>query len=144
MEYPNPISVVRSAITIPLLFKMRPEKITFTDVAGLYRTTDPKLKEYNNLLKEDQEFKRQLNAFFNLVSDKCQYFNIIDDNNLYNKICIKLLEPYLKDYIDSGDEVFLDPYTMIDFNRVKNSVEIPQTIIDMIDKFKGIRLLLEV
>lgn len=144
MEYPNPISVVRSAITIPLLFKMRPEKITFTDVAGLYKTTDPKLKEYNNLLKEDQEFKKQLNAFFNLVSDKCQYFNIIDDNNLYNKICIKLLEPYLKDYIDPGDEVFLDPYTMIDFNRVKNSVEIPQTIIDMIDKFKGIRLLLEV
>lgn len=144
MEYPNPISVVRSAITIPLLFKMRPEKITFTDVAGLYRTTDPKLKEYNNLLKEDQEFKKQLNAFFNLVSDKCQYFNIIDDNNLYNKICIKLLEPYLKDYIDPEDEVFLDPYTMIDFNRVKNSVEIPQTIIDMIDKFKGIRLLLEV
>lgn len=144
MEYPNPISVIRSAITIPLLFKMRPEKITFTDVAGLYRTTDPKLKEYNNLLKEDQEFKKQLNAFFNLVSDKCQYFNIIDDNNLYNKICIKLLEPYLKDYIDPEDEVFLDPYTMIDFNRVKNSVEIPQTIIDMIDKFKGIRLLLEV
>lgn len=144
MEYPNPISVVRSAITIPLLFKMRPEKITFTDVAGLYRTTDPKLKEYNNLLKEDQKFKRQLNAFFNLVSDKCQYFNIIDDDNLYNKICIKLLEPYLKDYIDPEDEVFLDPYTMIDFNRVKNSIEIPQTIIDMIDKFKGIRLLLEV
>lgn len=144
MEYPNPISVVRNAITIPLLFKMRPEKITFTNVAGLYRTTDPKLKEYNNLLKEDQKFKKQLNAFFNLVSDKCQYFNIIDDDNLYNKICIKLLEPYLKDYIDPEDEVFLDPYTMIDFNRVKNSIEIPQTIIDMIDKFKGIRLLLEV
>lgn len=144
MEYPNPISVVRSVITIPLLFKMRPEKITFTDVAGLYRTTDPKLKEYNNLLKEDQEFKKELNAFFNLVSDKCQYFNIIDDDNLYNKICIKLLGPYLKDYIDPEGEVFLDPYTMIDFNRVKNSIEIPQTIIDMIDKFKGIRLLLEV
>lgn len=144
MEYPNPISVVRSAITIPLLFKMRPEKITFAEIAGLYRTIDPKLKEYNNLLKEDQEFKKQLNAFFNLVSDKCQYFNIIDDDNLYNKICIKLLEPYLKDYIDPEDEVFLDPYTMIDFNRVKNSVETPQTIIDMIDKFKGMRLLLEV
>lgn len=144
MEYPNPISVVRNAITIPLLFKMRPEKITFTDVAGLYKTTDPKLKEYNNLLKKDQEFKRQLNAFFLLVKDKCDKFDIINDNNLYSKICIKLLEPYIKDYIDPEDGVFLDPYTMIDFNRVKNSVEIPQTIIDMIDKFKGIRLLLEV
>lgn len=144
MEYPNPISVVRSAITIPLLFKMRPDKITFTDVAGLYRTTDPKLKEYNNLLKEDQEFKKQLNAFFNLVSDKCWDFDITDDNDLYNKICIKLLEPYIQDYADPEDGVFLDDYDMIDFNRVKNSVEIPQTIIDMIDKFKGIRLLLEV
>ena len=144
MEYPNPISVVRSAITIPLLFKMRPEKITFTDVAGLYRTTDPKLKEYNNLLKEDQEFKKQLNAFFNLVSDKCWDFDLTDDDDLYNKICIKLLEPYIQDYTDPEDEVFLDDHDMIDFNRVKNSVEIPQTIIDMINKFKGIRLLLEV
>ena len=144
MEYPNPISVVRNAITIPLLFKMRPEKITFTDVAGLYRTTDPKLKEYNNLLKEDQEFKRQLNAFFLLVKDKCDKFDIINDDNLYSKICIKLMEPYIQDYADPEDAVFLNPYTMIDFNRVKNSIEIPQTIIDMIDKFKGIRLLLEV
>lgn len=144
MEYPNPISIVRSAITIPLLFKMRPEKITFTEVAGLYRTTDPKLKEYNNLLKEDQEFKKELNSFFLLVEDKCDKFDIINDNNLYSKICIKLLEPYIKDYADPEDEVFLDPHTMIDFNRIKNSVEIPQTIIDMIDKFKGIRLLLEV
>ena len=144
MEYPNPISVVRSAITIPLLFKMRLEKITFTDVAGLYRTTDPKLKEYNNLLKEDQEFKKQLNAFFNLVSDKCWDFDLTDDDDLYNKICIKLLEPYIQDYTDPEDEVFLDDHDMIDFNRVKNSVEIPQTIIDMINKFKGIRLLLEV
>lgn len=144
MEYPNPISVVRSAITIPLLFKMRSEKITFTDVAGLYKTTDPKLKEYNNLLKEDQEFKKQLNAFFNLVSDKCWDFDITDDDDLYNKICIKLLEPYIQDYADTEDEVFLNDYDMIDFNRVKNSVEIPQTIIDMIDKFKGMRLLLEV
>lgn len=144
MEYPNPISVVRSAITIPLLFKIRPEKITFTEVAGLYKTTDPKLKEYNNLLKEDQEFKKELNSFFLLVENKCDKFDIVNDNNLYFKICIKLLEPYIKEYIDPEDEVFLDPYTMIDFNRVKNSVEIPQTIIDMIDKFKGIRLLLEV
>lgn len=144
MEYPNPISVVRSAITIPLLFKMRPEKITFAEIAGLYRTIDPKLKEYNNLLKEDQEFKKQLNAFFNLVSDKCWDFDITDDDDLYNKICIKLLEPYIQDYADPEDEVFLDDYDMIDFNRVKNSVEIPQTIIDMIDKFKGMRLLLEV
>ena len=144
MEYPNPISVVRSAITIPLLFKMRPEKITFAEIAGLYRTIDPKLKEYNNLLKEDQEFKKQLNAFFNLVSDKCWDFDITDDDDLYNKICIKLLEPYIQDYADPEDEIFLDDYDMIDFNRVKNSVEIPQTIIDMIDKFKGMRLLLEV
>nr|DAT03617.1 MAG TPA: hypothetical protein [Caudoviricetes sp.] len=144
MEYPNLISVVRSAITIPLLFKMRPEKITFAEIAGLYRTIDPKLKEYNNLLNEDQEFKKQLNAFFNLVSDKCWDFDITDDDDLYNKICIKLLEPYIQDYADPEDEVFLDDYDMIDFNRVKNSVEIPQTIIDMIDKFKGMRLLLEV
>lgn len=144
MEYPNPISVVRSAITIPLLFKMRPEKITFAEIAGLYRTIDPKLKEYNNLLNEDQEFKKQLNAFFNLVSDKCWDFDITDDDDLYNKICIKLLEPYIQDYADPEDEVFLDDYDMIDFNRIKNSVEIPQTIIDMIDKFKGMRLLLEV
>lgn len=144
MEYPNPISVVRSAITIPLLFKMRPEKITFTEIAGLYRTTDPKLKEYNNLLNEDQKFKKELNSFFLLVEDKCDKFNIINDNNLYFKICIKLMEPYIQDYADPEDEVFLDPYTMIDFNRVKNSIEIPQTIIDMIAKFKGMRLLLEV
>ena len=144
MEYPNPISVIRSAITIPLLFKMRPEKITFTDVAGLYRTTDPKLNEYNNLLKEDQEFKRHLNAFFLLVKDKCDKFDIINDDNLYSKICIKLLEPYIQDYADPEDAIFLNPYSMIDFNRVKNSVEIPQTIIDMIEKFKGMRLLLEV
>lgn len=144
MEYPNPISVVRSAITIPLLFKMRPEKITFAEIAGLYRTINPKLKEYNNLLKEDQEFKKQLNAFFNLVSDKCWDFDITDDDDLYNKICIKLLEPYIQDYAGPEDEVFLDDYDMIDFNKVKNSVEIPQTIIDMIDKFKGMRLLLEV
>lgn len=144
MEYPNPISVVRSAITIPLLFKMRPEKITFTEVAGLYRTTDPKLKEYNKLLEEDQEFKKELNSFFALVRDKCQMFNINDDDNLYHKICIKLMDPYIQDYADSEDEVFLDSYDIIDFNRVKNSIEIPQTIIDMIDKFKGIRLLLEV
>lgn len=144
MEYPNPISVVRSAITIPLLFKMRPEKITFAEIVGLYRTIDPKLKEYNNLLKEDQEFKKQLNAFFNLVSDKCWDFDITDDDDLYNKICIKLLEPYIQDYTDPEDEVFLDDYDMIDFDRVKNSIEIPQTIINMIDKFKGMRLLLEV
>lgn len=144
MEYPNPISVVRSAITIPLLFKMRPEKITFAEIAGLYRTIDPKLKEYNNLLKEDQEFKKQLNTFFNLVSDKCWDFDLTNDDDLYNKICIKLLEPYIQDYADPEDEVFLDDYDMIDFNRVKNSIEIPQTIIDMIDKFKGMRLLLEV
>lgn len=144
MKYPNPISVVRSAITIPLLFKMGPEKITFAEIAGLYRTIDPKLKEYNNLLKEDQEFKKQLNTFFNLVSDKCWDFDLTNDDDLYNKICIKLLEPYIQDYADPEDEVFLDDYDMIDFNRVKNSVEIPQTIIDMIDKFKGMRLLLEV
>lgn len=143
MEYPNPISVVRSAITIPLLFKMRPEKITFAEIAGLYRTIDPKLKEYNKLLEEDQKFKKELNSFFKLVSDKCWDFDLTDDD-IYNKICIKLLEPYLKDYIDPEDEVFLDVYDMIDFNRVKNSIEIPQTIIDMIDKFKGMRLLLEV
>nr|DAR93491.1 MAG TPA: hypothetical protein [Caudoviricetes sp.] len=144
MEYPNPISVVRSAITIPLLFKMRPEKITFTDVAGLYKTTDPKLKEYNTLLKEDQEFKKELNSFFNLVGDKYWNFDSTDNKDLYKKICIKLLEPYIQDYANPKDEVFLDDYDMIEFNRVKNSVEIPQTIIDMIDKFKGIRLLLEV
>lgn len=144
MEYPNPISVVRSAITIPLLFKMRPEKITFTDIAGLYRTTDPKLKEYNKLLEEDQKFKKELNSFFVLVRDKCQMFNVNDDANFYDKVCIKLLEPYTQDYADPEDEVFLDSYDMIDFNRVKNSIEIPQTIIDMIDKFKGIRLLLEI
>lgn len=144
MEYPNLISVVRSAITIPLLFKMRPEKITFAEIAGLYRTTDPKLKEYNNLLKEDQEFKKELNAFFLVVRNKCQFFNIIDDNNFYDKICIKLLEPYIQEYIAPEDRVFINNYDMIDFNRVKNSIEVPQTIIDIIDKFKGIRLLLEV
>lgn len=143
MEYPNPISVVRSAITIPLLFKMRPDKITFTEVTGLYKTTDPKLKEYNKLLEEDQKFKKELNSFFKLVSDKCWDFDLTDDD-IYNKICIKLLEPYIQDYADPEDEVFLDNYDMIDFNRVKNSIEIPQTIIDMIDKFKGMRLLLEV
>lgn len=143
MEYPNPISVVRSATSVPLLAALRPEKITFTEVVGMYRTTDPKIKEYSKLLDEDLEFGKLLNSFFLQVKDKCWNFNIIDDDNFYNKICIKLLEPYILDP-NSIDEIFMGDDSLIDFNRVKNSITVPQNIIDMIDKFKGLRLLLEV
>lgn len=142
MEYPNPISVVRNATSVPLLTALRPEKITFIDVAGMYKTTDPKIKEYSKLLDEDLEFGRLLNSFFLQVKDKFEMFNIVDVNNFYEKICIKLLETYILE--NQEDEIFMDGYQLIDFNRVKNSITVPQNIIDMIDKFKGLRLLLEV
>ena len=142
MEYPNPISVVRNATSVPLLTALRPEKITFVDVAGMYKTTDPKIKEYSKLLDEDLEFGRLLNSFFLQVKDKFEMFNIVDVNNFYEKICIKLLETYILE--NQEDEIFMDGYQLIDFNRVKNSITVPQNIIDMIDKFKGLRLLLEV
>ena len=142
MEYPNPISVVRNATSVPLLTALRPEKITFVDVAGMYKTTDPKIKEYSKFLDEDLEFGRLLNSFFLQVKDKFEMFNIVDVNNFYEKICIKLLEPYILE--NQEDEIFMDGYQLIDFNRVKNSITVPQNIIDIIDKFKGLRLLLEV
>lgn len=142
MEYPNPISVVRNATSVPLLTALRPEKITFVDVAGMYKTTDPKIKEYSKFLDEDLEFGKLLNSFFLQVKDKFEMFNIMDVNNFYEKICIKLLEPYILE--NQEDEIFMDGYQLIDFNRVKNSIIVPQNIIDMIDKFKGLRLLLEV
>ena len=142
MEYPNPISVVRNATSVPLLTALRPEKITFVDVAGMYKTTDPKIKEYSKLLDEDLKFGRLLNSFFLQVKDKFEMFNIVDVNNFYEKICIKLLETYILE--NQEDEIFMDGYQLIDFNRVKNSITVPQNIIDMIDKFKGLRLLLEV
>lgn len=142
MEYPNPISVVRNATSVPLLTALRPEKITFVDVAGMYKTTDPKIKEYSKFLDEDLEFGKLLNSFFLQVKDKFEMFNIVDVNNFYEKICIKLLEPYILE--NQEDEIFMDGYQLIDFNRVKNSITVPQNIINMIDKFKGLRLLLEV
>lgn len=142
MEYPNPISVVRNATSVPLLTALRPEKITFVDVAGMYKTIDPKIKEYSKFLDEDLEFGKLLNSFFLQVKDKFEMFNIMDVNNFYEKICIKLLEPYILE--NQEDEIFMDGYQLIDFNRVKNSITVPQNIIDMIDKFKGLRLLLEV
>lgn len=142
MEYPNPISVVRNATSVPLLTALRPEKITFVDVAGMYKTTDPKIKEYSKFLDEDLEFGRLLNSFFLQVKYKFEMFNIVDVNNFYEKICIKLLEPYILE--NQEDEIFMDGYQLIDFNRVKNSITVPQNIIDIIDKFKGLRLLLEV
>lgn len=143
MEYPNPISVVRNATSVPLLTALRPEKITFIDVVGMYKTIDPKIKEYSKLLDEDLEFGRLLNSFFLQVRDKCWNFSITDDDNFYDKICIKLLEPYILDS-NSLDEIFMGDESLIDFNRIKNSITVPQNIIDMIDKFKGLRLLLEV
>lgn len=142
MEYPNPISVVRNATSIPLLTALKPEKITFIDVVGMYKTTDPKVKEYSKLLDEDLEFGRLLNSFFLQVKNKFEMFNIVDINNFYEKICIKLIEPYILE--NQEDEIFMDGYQLIDFNRVKNSITIPQNIIDIIDKFKALRLLLEV
>ena len=142
MEYPNPISVVRNATSIPLLTTLRPEKITFIDVVGMYKTIDLKVKEYSKLLDEDLEFGRLLNSFFLQVRDKCWNFSITDDDNFYDKICIKLLEPYILE--NQEDEIFMDDDSLIDFNRVKNSISVPQNIINMIDKFKGLRLLMEV
>lgn len=142
MEYPNPISVVRNATSIPLLTTLIPEKITFIDVVGMYKTIDPKVKEYSKLLDEDLEFGRLLNSFFLQVRDKCWNFNITDDDNFYDKICIKLLEPYILE--NQEDEIFMDDDSLIDFNRVKNSISVPQDIINIIDKFKGLRLLMEV
>lgn len=142
MEYPNPISVVRNTTSVPLLTALRPEKITFIDVVVMYKTTDPKVKEYSKLLDEDLEFGRLLNSFFLQVKNKFEMFNIVDINNFYEKICIKLIEPYILE--NQEDEIFMDGYQLIDFNRVKNSITIPQNIIDMIEKFKGMRLLLEV